>query len=120
MVKKCRQNERLPTGRYSMNCNDCPKRPTCRQLCPKAEAYVNQDDDPELWSDITMCEMIETYEQRPQNGLSTTEAILQELFIDHDKMPTIAERHGVSVQYVSRVHRKYRAMIVRGIKEAIK
>lgn len=103
-----------------MNCLECKKRPTCRALCPKAEAYVNQDDDPELWNDITMSESIETYAERFSDGLSTTEAILQELFIDHDKMPTIAERHGVTVQHVSQIRRKYRAMIVKGIRQAIK
>lgn len=25
-------------------CTDCPKRSTCIELCPEAEAYANQDD----------------------------------------------------------------------------
>jgi sulfatase maturation enzyme AslB (radical SAM superfamily) len=29
----------------TMNCNDCPKRSTCKELCPEAERYADQDSD---------------------------------------------------------------------------
>lgn len=100
-----------------MNCQDCPKYLKCRQLCPDAEKYVSQDET--QWQKICFTVQIEEMEIKPMSGLSTTEAILQNYFIERTEPKEIAKNLKISKQYVYRVIKKYSEIIKKNIKKSV-
>jgi len=103
-----------------MNCQECPKYLKCRSLCPDAEKYANQDDDVSQWQKVSFTVQIEEMEAKPMQGLLTTEAILQDYFIERMKQSEIARKHSKSRPYISKVIKKYSALIVKNIKKEVK
>ncbi len=103
-----------------MNCLDCPKYLKCRELCLLAEKYVNQDDDVTQWQRISLTVQIEQMESKPMQGMLTSEAILQDFFIKRLKQSQIAKKYEVSRPYVSKVVKKYSALIIKNLKKEVK
>jgi len=103
-----------------MNCQECPKYLKCRNLCPDAEKYTDQDNDASQWQKISFTVQIEEMEQRPMSGLLTSEAILQNYFIDRMKQSEIAKKHEVSRAYVCKVIKKYSSLIIKNLKKEVK
>ena len=54
-----------------MNCLECPKRSTCKELCPEAEEYVNQDGRSMRAIRFTELGLIEETIQRGVNDIHT-------------------------------------------------
>jgi DNA-directed RNA polymerase specialized sigma subunit len=103
-----------------MNCQECDKYLKCRELCEQAEKYVNQDTGETQWQKISFTIQIEEMELKPMSGLLTSEAILQNYFIDRMKQCEIAQKYGISRPYVSKVVKKYSALIIKNIKKSTK
>jgi DNA-directed RNA polymerase specialized sigma subunit len=103
-----------------MICTDCPKRAKCKHLCYRAEEYVNQDNDDEPWINISSAERIEQLEAKTMETVSTTEAILQNYFIDRMTVKEIAEKHCKSRQYVHKLIKKFTKILSSNIKKSIK
>ena len=103
-----------------MNCNECSKYLKCRTPCNKVEDYINQDNDEEQWLNISFTDRIEVFEVKSKDTVSTTEAILQNYFIDRMTPKEIAEKHYKSQQYVYWVIKKYTVLIAKAIKSVCK
>jgi DNA-directed RNA polymerase specialized sigma subunit len=101
-------------------CNQCRKYIKCHHLCSKAEKYTSQDDDEEQWLKIRFTDKIEACgDGKMTDKVSTTEAMLQNYFIDRMKPKEIAERYYKSQQYVYWVIKKYSKVMIHYIKKSI-
>lgn len=102
-------------------CTECPDYKSCKEPCSEVEAFINQDENPNAWLKIRPSEHIEQWgcTKMPDN-VSTTEAILQNYFIDRMKPKDIADRYYKSQQYVYYVIKKYSKIITENIKKSVK
>jgi len=87
-------------------------------LCVHAETYVNQDQVEENPEEKTMAQIDEMSSALP-NGLSTCEAILQEYFLDRADPIKIAQHYNLSKQYVYRIIKLHKAIMVKNIKKSV-
>lgn len=101
------------------SCIDCPKREECIKTCKAVNKYINQDDDPELWKNVIPINYIEDCESKIKQGVSTTEAILQNYFIDRLTIPQIANKYYKSRQYIHKTIKKYSRIMVFYIKQSV-
>ena len=108
-----------------MLCQDCTKRSTCKELCPDAERYVGQDEVTSTREVINSDgDVSEIYTSRPSEEwpLSTksrSELILLMYFTDRLTQAQVAEKIGVSRQYVSKIIRKYSNMLKGNIQKTV-
>ena len=102
-----------------MDCTSCKKRLKCKKLCPSALLYVNQDDNPEAWRHITFKEDITASNGKMPDAVSTTEAILQNYFIDRKEVKEIAESYCKSRQYIHYVIQKHKKRMAEIIKKEV-
>jgi len=116
-----------------MLCETCEKRESCSELCPEAEAYVNQDYVPPYdcqfclnkkhcsidFMESNLCkerrsvdidlispEVIESFVTK-----SNEEIIIHLFFIERMKVVEIAKNINVSHPYVSKIVKKYKAIL---------
>jgi hypothetical protein len=88
--------------------------------CEQVEDYINQDYNEDDWLKISFTDRIEGYEMKTKDTVSTTEAILQNYFIDRMNPKEIAEKHYKSQQYIYWLIKKYTVLIANAIKKACK
>lgn len=102
------------------DCSRCPRRPTCRTLCQKAEEYAGQDEDKKQWEDVRFMPEIDNLTPPPRgttpDNLSVTELILQSYFLDRMSIQEIAVQHYRSRQYVYRLIARYKRRIIAALK----
>jgi hypothetical protein len=127
-----RKNKQIGPG----YCTDCPKREGCIELCPEAEAYVNQDYAPPF--ECQMCEdkdyctqeymesgncwkqfrgLFDEISERYGNiaTIDNLQAILIMYFREHKKISEIAKSLKISHQYVSFTVKRYLKVIRRNL-----
>jgi hypothetical protein len=83
------------------------------------EIYANQDNNDDAWRQIVIMEEIEECPSRLCEGVSTTEAILQNYFIDRIEVKKIAERYYKSRQYIHYIIRKHKIRMAEIIKKSV-
>lgn len=103
-----------------MNCQECKHYLNCRQPCQEIDDFINQDDNEDAWLKIRFTDKIERCDLKNRDGVSTTEAILQNYFIDRMEPKEIAEKYFKSRQYVYWVIKKYTSIIAANIKKSVK
>lgn len=102
-----------------MTCKPCPLYKTCRKPCGLIDDYINQDENIEAWEKISFTNKIEQIgDAKMRDSVSTTEAILQNYFLDRMTPKEIAEKNYKSQQYVYKVIKKYSVIIAENIKKA--
>lgn len=103
-----------------IDCIQCVKKKKCITLCAEAEAYVNQDNrDDTAWIKIKPKAYIDQMKGVKMEGVTTTEAILQNYFVDRMDPKDIAKKYYKSTQYVYWLIKKYKAIIADNIKKSI-
>ena len=122
-----------------MLCETCEKRESCSELCPEAEAYVNQDYVPpydcqfclnkkhcsidfmesnlckerkNVDIDLILPEMIKDLSTK-----SNEEIIIQLFFVECIKQSEISKIINVSRQYVSQIVIKYKTILKKNLKK---
>jgi DNA-directed RNA polymerase specialized sigma subunit len=100
------------------SCKGCPLYRKCKIPCPEVNQYINQDENEDAWLKIRFTNKIEIWDAKTKESVSTTEAILQNYFLDRMKPKDIAERYYKSPQYVYRVIKKYSKIMIENIKKA--
>ena len=112
-------NNTQSEGRYNMeSCKGCPLYHKCKIPCPEVNEYINQDENEDAWLKIHFTNKIEVWDAKTKESVSTTEAILQNYFLDRMKPKDIAERYYKSQQYVYRIIKKYSKIMIENIKKA--
>jgi DNA-directed RNA polymerase specialized sigma subunit len=98
-----------------LDCRNCPNYAVCKELCPIAARYANQDkvNRREI---IIKDKYMETRQAKPET-MSTTEIIILLYFIDRTPITKIAESLYISRQYVSRIIKKYKSIIIKNLKK---
>lgn len=104
------------------SCLNCSKRPKCTSICSSAEEYIGQDYNEEVWLNISFTDRTDKLEpckvKKMMDKVSTTEAILQNYFLDRMKPQDIAKRYYKSPQYVYWLIKKYSKIIAENIKKS--
>ena len=99
------------------DCKTCDKYTTCTTLCAAAKKYANQDykrkDKKEVLSGVI------GYNPSGVKLItkSNEEMIMQMFFIDHIRITQIAKMIDVSQPYVTKIVKKYQAIIVKNLKK---
>ena len=101
-------------------CSSCTKRKYCKSPCEPVERYINQDNNDDTWMNVVFTERIEQIQCKNREGVSITEAILQNYFLDRMKPKEISEKYYKSQQYVYWVIKKYSKIIAENIKKSVK
>ena len=100
-----------------MLCETCEKREYCSELCPEAEAYVNQDYVPQ--KHLIPLRPITFTHPFPNTTSSPIRLILIDYFINRKTQLEIANTLKISQQYVSKVIIKHKDILIKAIKESV-
>jgi len=99
-----------------MGCLGCPDYDSCREICAKAEEFVNQDCVPQKHL-IPQKPIVKT---APLPAPRNNEDLILDLFFCEGKTVTqTAEILGLSHQYVSRVTQKYKEILRLNLREKV-
>lgn len=101
-----------------MLCETCPKRETCTELCPEADAYVSQDYVGRRESLVPSADISDVFENSAQKGWpdvtkSKKELIFLMYMCDGLTQQQVAEKLNVSRPYVTKVVKEIRMRIGR-------
>jgi len=96
----------------------CSKRDACVELCKKAEQYVSQDHTGRKERLLKRPTLI--IKPMPKKSTKSKEELIIELFfLDGKKQYQIADIVYVSRQYVSKVVKKYRAILKENLRNQV-
>lgn len=101
-------------------CKTCLQKPSCKTICPELEKHLKNDIEVpqrEFPIDDFQYEDDSIFKMWPKK--TTIESILLLFFVDHKTQTEIANTICKSQQYVSKVIRKYRPIIVENIKKSV-
>jgi hypothetical protein len=102
------------------DCMKCQHYKYCKEPCPAASEYIEQDNIDKTWRKIDVASDLDQFRPSEASGLSTTENILIDYFINSMKPIDIAQRHYKSRQYVHKIIKKYSKLMIISIKKTIK
>jgi hypothetical protein len=100
------------------DCMKCQHYKYCKEPCPAAAEYIEQDNIDKTWRKINVASDLDQFRPSDASGLSTTENILIDYFINAMKPVDIAQKHYKSRQYIHKIIKKYSSLIIVSIKKS--
>jgi hypothetical protein len=89
-----------------LNCKNCHKRAVCRELCPEAAAYADQDyvsAEEFVFMDSEEIDKLNVTTTVWRDGWTTKDDVIADILRLLPPQREIADRLGVTQQYISKV-----------------